>query len=254
MKYTHFERVPTTGFFRNADPKLERHEGCPGYGCVKACHWVPACDQLEIGTETIPYDKDFSALSQAMNAQQSGTAIDIVLPSETVLIRHSHLPSSTRSRLDQIVGLDLSRSTPLDAKTVEMAHNILGKKDDQITVESYVIRKSTLAQLDDLAEKSFVKIRRVLVRIDGRSLSEPLIDRNSSLIRQQSGWIAINLLLFGMILGLVGWTLSSPYRNATERLRTVNALLDAAREEAFLESGRRRMPHAHNATERAARA
>lgn len=163
------------------------------------------------------YIDDPKDLRLGLHKVRRGDRIDVLL-NPTVLLRKSmEVPSKARSSLSQVVDLTIRQTMPQQAGGLVWRHRVAGRTKGQLKVEVFLLKSTTLSQLDEEIEGLGATLR--TVGIAGHAASGLLYDarRRTDRMARFWAWIAGGLALMILAWMLVQWTVE---KRALDRQET----------------------------------
>ncbi|MEM6495894.1 MAG: PilN domain-containing protein, partial [Pseudomonadota bacterium] len=182
---------------------------------------VPFLGNLETST---------ADLSRALSAVPEGRIVEVSLPREAALVRRHKIPFAARRQIQNVLTLDLQRTTPLDLSEVRFRHAIVGRAEDALLVDQYVVKRADLALLEARINRAGYALGDVRVEDQDNNLTLSFTDKNSAYKSTLGIWPRVNVILAGLILVLTAVEIWLPHvgrQRSLHELRLETAALRA---------------------------
>jgi len=126
-------------------------------------------------------------------AATPGAVVDIILPSDVLLVRSITAPRSARGKLAEVATLDLMRKTPFKMADVHVALSPQEAGEEELKASQWVIKRGELDAILRRLQELGLRTRKVLIDAGGRCIT--LVDRTHSIAPKAKIWLRSNLLL-----------------------------------------------------------
>ena len=145
--------------------------------------------------------------------------VDLFLPEESVLKRPIQLPFAAKRRLDEVIKLDLIRSTPFSLGEIYTTRSEPIVDSCELTVEQWIVKAATIDAVVDRLGAIGLTVKQV--NLDHPLAKVPFVDFTRRLAPNQRRWQLTNIALFAGTLLMLLYVWLAPSLETSNRLVSI---------------------------------
>ncbi|WJY20384.1 PilN domain-containing protein [Fontisubflavum oceani] len=147
--------------------------------------------------------------------------VDLFLPEESALQRTLQLPPAVEHRLDEVIKLDLIRSTPFVLGEIYTTRSKPIIENCELTVEQWIVKTATIDAVVDRLGAIGLAVKQV--RLHHPLAKVPFVDLTGRLAPNQRRWQLTNIALFAGALLMLLYVWLVPSLETSNRLVSIQA-------------------------------
>ena len=178
--------------------------------------------------------ESWQALARSLTASgRHRLPLVLDLSDELVLRRKANYPAGALAKLDDIVALDIEKSTPFSRETAVWKWQVTGRADGQLEVETVVLRRDLVLSILSLASRNGLVPAGIV--FSGGEGGRPLrlMRLETPADHSRSRWRRVNAALASVVLLLAAATAGTAYWQREAALQAASTRLAEAKARAM---------------------
>lgn len=165
----------------------------------------------------------WNGLRQALQAAgRQHQPVILHLGQDLYLSRISSYPSGALAKLDNIVDLDVEKSTPFNHDSALWKWRVLDKSGGQLNVETVILRRNHILTILKLASDAGLEIAEIVAANGGAARPLVLLKLITDADRKRAFWRRVNIALAGFVMALTIAALLTAYQQRQAAYESVS--------------------------------